>query len=176
MVEIKEFTDLVADIREQVTYYKELGVELLDVDLVQTGTIGTVDDRRASVAEMALVDVGSIPRELPGVPIAPPSAETAKPNVKRPSKLSALPSLSNRPTANGLLENGKVSVPRENEIHDAASAEQMGRTTKELTAKASLAEALFDVGPELPTTGETIEDIRKDIGDCTRCELYSGRT
>jgi DNA polymerase len=90
--------------------------------------------------------------------------------------LSALPSLSNRPTANGLFENGKVSVPKENEIHDSASAEQMGRTTKELTAKASLAEALFDVGPELPTTGETIEDIRKDIGDCTRCELYSGRT
>lgn len=28
----------------------------------------------------------------------------------------------------------------------------------------------------LPRTDETIEDIRRDIGDCTRCPLYEGRT
>lgn len=179
MVEIKEFTDLVADIREQVAYFKELGVELLDVKMSHVEATEIVNDIQVSVASRPSRDVdaaANIPRELPDVPMAPPRVEIAKPAVKRTSKLSALPSLSNRPAANGLFENGNNLVPKENETHDAASAEQIGRTTKEVTAKESLADALFDVGPELPQTGETIEQIRKDIGDCTRCELYSGRT
>lgn len=28
----------------------------------------------------------------------------------------------------------------------------------------------------LPRTDETLDDIRRDIGDCTRCPLYAGRT
>jgi len=53
----------------------------------------------------------------------------------------------------------------------------MGVETKELRSTGSqLTDALFDAGPELPATGETIEAIRNDIGDCTRCPLYTGRT
>jgi DNA polymerase len=33
-----------------------------------------------------------------------------------------------------------------------------------------------DAGPHLPEAGETIEGIRADIGECTRCELFTGRT
>jgi uracil-DNA glycosylase, family 4 len=68
-------------------------------------------------------------------------------------------------------------VPKENETHDMNSADQIGKTTQDLKAPAesTLKDALFDVGPALPQTSETIEDIRKDVGDCTRCELYAGR-
>ena len=178
MVEIEEFTEMIADVREQVAYYKELGVELPDVNIAPALVTEVVDDRSSPLGTVAHTDVraaSDIPRDLPDIPVAPPKIEIAKPGVKRPSKLSALPSLSKRPTANGSVDNG-YTVPKENETHDASSAEQMGKTTKELMAEPSLAEALFDVGPELPKTGETIEDVRRDIGDCTRCELYSGRT
>ncbi len=32
-----------------------------------------------------------------------------------------------------------------------------------------------EIGPALPETSDSIESIRADIGDCTRCPLYSGR-
>ena len=66
-----------------------------------------------------------------------------------------------------------------NEIHDINAANQTSEATQELEtpkAETSLADALFDAGPELPNTAETIEEIRADIGDCTRCPLYTGRT
>jgi DNA polymerase len=98
--------------------------------------------------------------------------------VKRPSKLSGLPSLSRRTPIGSSAGDGNA-VKKENEIHDANSADILGEGTRELTSTCpspSLADALFDTGPELPKTSETIEDIRKEIGDCTRCELFSGRT
>ncbi len=37
-------------------------------------------------------------------------------------------------------------------------------------------ETLFgEIGPTLPDSGETIESIRAEIGNCTRCPLYAGR-
>jgi DNA polymerase len=135
------------------------------------------DDKR-SANVTANVDqpseAAAIPRDLPEVSIAPPRIETARPGVKRPSKLSGLPSLSKR----AAIDNGN-SVRKETETRDANSAGVLGEATKEFTptvSSQSLAEALFDVGPELPKSGETVEDVRKDIGNCTRCELYSGRT
>ncbi|HYJ90512.1 MAG TPA: uracil-DNA glycosylase [Pyrinomonadaceae bacterium] len=162
---------LISDIREHLAYYKELGVELLDVKVAEAVSSERLPSP-ANVAEDS-PEVVAIAREVPEMPVAAKS-EPAKPNVKRPSRLTALPSLSNRTTSGG---NGiEKSAPKENETHDAASAQQVGKTTNEVTAaKESLTDALFDVGPELPTSGETIEDIRKDIGDCTRCELYTGR-
>ena len=42
---------------------------------------------------------------------------------------------------------------------------------------AAAPDALFaELKPTLPETGETIEMIRADIGNCTRCPLYAGRT
>ena len=38
-------------------------------------------------------------------------------------------------------------------------------------------ETLFgDIGPTLPEAGESVENIRADIGACTRCPLWEGRT
>ncbi len=38
-------------------------------------------------------------------------------------------------------------------------------------------ETLFgDIGKTLPESGETIETIRAEIGNCTRCSLFEGRT
>jgi len=177
MKDTNEISELIADVREQVVYFKELGVELLDVTMAEGGAVEseppmTVVAARADVEP----DAVAIPRELPDIAM-PALIEIPKPNVKRPSKLAGLPSLSKRTPVGNATGNGS-SVKKETETHDANSADVLGEGTKEITATGSspsLADALFDVGPELPKTNETIEDIRKDIGDCTRCELYSGR-
>jgi DNA polymerase len=170
MKNTNEISELIADVREQVVYFKELGVELLDVTMAEGGAVEseppiTVVAARADVAP----DAVAIPRELPDV-VVPAPIEIPKPSVKRPSKLSALPSLSNRAQVGKRAKNGNT-LPAENEIHDANSAE-----LNLPIAPSILKDALFDAGPEMPQVRETVEDIRRDIGDCTRCELYSGRT
>ena len=45
------------------------------------------------------------------------------------------------------------------------------------TAEENLNQSLFgDIKQTLPDAGETLEDIRLDIGNCTRCPLWEGRT
>jgi uracil-DNA glycosylase family 4 len=175
MNETNEISELIADVREQVVYFKELGVELLDVKMAEVDSAEVVDVNKPATAtrvEAHATPVDEILRDLPDLPINVPRVNVPKSNLKKQSKLSGLPSLANRaPVRNG------NSVPKDDETHDINSSHQIGKTTKELNALAegTLKDALFDVGPALPQTGETVEDIRKDIGDCTRCELYAGR-
>ncbi|HEY2867596.1 MAG TPA: uracil-DNA glycosylase [Pyrinomonadaceae bacterium] len=172
MTENEKLIGLVANVREQLAYYKELGVELLDVKVADAASAND----QTSVANVTVApnvpNVTAIPREHPDRPIAAKS-EPVKTNAKRPSKLSALPSLSNRVP----VRSNNSSAQKISETHDANSAEFIGGTTKEAgKQESSLADALFDAAGELPKTGETIVDIRAEIGDCTRCELYTGRT
>jgi len=174
-----EISELITDVREQVLYMQELGVELLDANLSEAGNAVIADNRPQSAVAVtakppAVID---LPRDLPEMPISEADIDTAKPAVKRTSKLSGLPSLSKRPARVPTPENGNTTIAKENEAHDINSAAVIGAETKGLSSTGSvLADALFDVGPDLPTTGETIEAIRNDIGDCTRCPLYTGRT
>jgi uracil-DNA glycosylase family 4 len=175
MIENEKLNRLIADVREQVVYFKELGVELLDVKMAEVDAADAVDVNTSTGATRAVahaIPIEEVPRDLPDMPVSVSRVDVPKRNLKKQSKLSGLPSLANRaPVRNGNL------VPKENETHDVNSAEQIGKTTKELStpAETTLKDALFDVGPALPQTSEAIEDIRKDIGDCTRCELYAGR-
>ena len=89
--------------------------------------------------------------------VRPPEKQDAP--MTRLSRLLDLPSLSNRTMVRS--DNLKI---------------ELIEPPKQRHTEAALADALFDVGPALPDSGETIEHIRADIGDCTRCELHSGRT
>src|SRR5436190_12378125 len=162
-----EISDLIADVREHVLYMQELGVELLDVNLSTSDIVLPDDHKRQPAAKSAIIPAAEIeiPRDLPELPMVV-KVDPVKPAVMRTSKLSGLPSLSKRPSRPAAQENGSIEVPKENETHDINSADLIGLETKELKSAAGLAEALFDAGPELPTTGETVEAIRNDIGDC----------
>src|SRR3954452_18918481 len=83
MIENEKLNGLIADVREHLIYYTELGVELLDVNLAKG------DEPLVGVTNKAAdaVDEAAIPRDLPDVGMVG-GDEAAKPSVKRPSKLS----------------------------------------------------------------------------------------
>ena len=145
--------ELISDIKEQILFMQELGVDAMRADLTQPTTIAKQDGQ----------DIQEVPKARyvpPEISIPVPRSKPLERQTDTGSRLSALPSLKNRNTTKSVIPpnaQGEVTMPK----------------TK--TEKASDA-ALFDASPALPRTNETIEDIRADIGNCTRCELWEGRT
>src|ERR1043165_9138550 len=112
MIKPEEVSSLVSDVHEQLAYYRELGVELLDVEMAEAVSAQQVTLNAEGVSP----NVGAIPSELPNAPITV-TREQEKPNLKRTSKLLGLPSLSNRASVRTPSENGNAEQ-KENEIHD----------------------------------------------------------
>ncbi len=144
MSQSTEVAELIADVREQVLYLQELGVETLDakiVDKVENGKWKVESDIPIGVARET---TSALRSEIPNA-----RPEAAKP-PERPagqSRLASLPSLPKRAAAVPV----QSTVPSEMENKE---------------------ETLFDVAPALPEPTETIPDIRAEIGpDCTRCKL-----
>src|SRR6478672_8423741 len=134
MKDTNEISELIADVREQVIYFKELGVELLDVTMAEAGAGSATADKSTTTGAAradATPNAVAIPRDLPDVPMAAP-IEMSKPNVKRPSKLAGLPSLSKRTPVGNTTGSGNP-VKKENEAHDANSADVLSDGTKEIT-------------------------------------------
>lgn len=148
-----------ADVREQVLYMQELGVETLEFS-----------------GELR-VDSGELVNKNPAPTISNFRSEISdrKPDVPKPvdhpagSRLASLPSLSNRPknaffdkynphepAAEGSVEVKPVAMPtvKTNPIIEAANTVPL------------------ESSPTMPEPIETIEHIRSEIGpDCTRCKL-----
>ena len=101
MNKVSEVSNVIEDIRERLAYYAELGVELLDVQVTPAAE-AEGDPHLPQIRKGR----GWSARECDNSSRAAGGAdrgktEPAKTNVKRPSKLSALPSLSNRVPVNG---------------------------------------------------------------------------
>ncbi len=143
-----ELNNLIADVREQVVYLRELGVEALDVRI----------EKLELRSENSRVTPSSLPSsnlksEIPKIDI--PTVQTAKPAEPRipgQSRLASLPSLaslSKRPEAEAAVEPAKQTMETEQPTKLAAA-----------------------IASTLPEPAETIEQIRAEIGpDCTRCKL-----
>ena len=167
MSESTEISTLLADIREQVLFLRDLGVDAFDVEWPESGFYSAGSNKR-------VMDVET--RPAPAVPQSPAFAERfekAPPPTKldipkrealaasKPagSRLSALPSLKDRKAPK--LE--KTDAPR--------------RVIEEVPKKTIIQEdALIDVSPTLEETTDTIEGIRAEIGNCLRCPLHERRT
>src|SRR5262249_14215815 len=137
------------DVREQVLYMKELGVDLL----ADPGPLVPVEGSFGP----------SVPAIVEQFVPATPRLEVPKIVEKRPSRLAALPSLSKR--------SPYVAPDTPTAERVTANHENANEKPKPMTA-----DALFEIGPTLPESRDTIEGVRADIGDCTRCPLYAGRT
>lgn len=138
---MNEISSLIADIREQILFLQELGVDALDVELPLIQVPAAATDSSSTVAQ-------SEPFEK-----APPPASLDMPkrNPEAPkrggSRIASLPSLKSR-----------TPVP----------ASDMAKPT---AAKPPEEPVLMEVSPTLAETMDTIESIREEIGDCTRCKL-----
>ena len=143
-----ELKNFVADVREQVAFLRELGVETLDAKLPEVSAAPISVSPRAVEPEPVI-------RELPpqGLKVEPPPRKT-----NAGARLASLPSLSKRqPTpktadvASTMTENASPPTP-------AVDTPLLG-----------------DISG-LPESSETMEQIWADIGNCTRCPLHEGRT
>lgn len=169
-----EFSELLAEIKEQILYLQELGAENFAVDLPE------IDERKFQISnsEFQIADSKPetraqklerfVPADFPKLqaPEKPKTSNaetnTARRSILEDTKLSRLPSLPKRssspPTAN--FTNNQTERLTEMPINQ----------TDEMPS-------LFgDMKQTLPDSTETIEDIRLDIGNCTRCPLWEGRT
>ncbi|MGC2237302.1 MAG: uracil-DNA glycosylase [Pyrinomonadaceae bacterium] len=155
-----------SDVKEQILYLLELGVENLSADLPE------IDSSKFKIQNSKL----EIPREklekfvpadiLLKAAVEKPKIEsnevkTSRSGILESTKLSRLPSLPKRDSfLTKTEEQGEKSMPKQN-----AKPEE------------DLSQSLFgDSTQTLPEATETIEDIRNDCGNCTRCPLWEGRT
>ena len=148
-----EYSELIAELREQVLFMQELGVDALAVKIPdETDRAGVPASERLSVASAVQVPFEKAP--------PPTSLNISKRGADAPrqagSRLSALPSLGTR-TSTSVRANSK-----ENES-----------MRSNLNIPAEPAPALIEVSPVLDETSDTIESIRAEIGNCTRCKLHT---
>jgi DNA polymerase len=143
-----EFKNFVADVKEQIAFLEELGVESFDVSLPEP---------KIRPASHAAAPVDSRPvRELPPQGL---KVEAASRKSSAGARLASLPSLAKRqPTLT-------LPGPAETEVNESpAQAPSVADT------------ALLGDISGLPESSETMQDIWADIGNCTRCPLSEGRT
>ena len=143
----KELTDLIVDVREQLNYLNELGVETLEASLLEMPI-----EKPAAVAPMLRTEAKA-PPQIPTI-----EAQSKPKTSNTSSRLNSLPSLSRH-----VSTPPKTSEPK-NESSPAAKIEPSQDST------------IFGDISGLPESTETMEQIWADIGNCTRCPLHEGRT
>lgn len=153
-----EIQDLLRDVKDQVLYLNELGVEGMGVDFPDPAFDTT--SRRAGKTLPAPPDKPVVSRPLSD---RTPLAQSGRLTVAGGSRLSQMPSLTRRTPA---VPSSFSNAPNKNEtempVKPAIQAKE---------------ETLFgDISQTLPEANETVETIRAEIGDCSRCPLYAGRT
>ncbi len=162
-----EVSELLSDLKEQILYLQELGVENLAVDLpevdsskfkVQNLKSETQSQKleRFVPPEVPVISTPEKPKVLNG------EVDQARRNLLELTKLSRLPSLPKRNPIVSSFANNQTDKLREKEM-----------PTKTNTEMPSL---FGDMTQTLPESSETVEEIRADIGNCTRCPLWEGRT
>ncbi|MEJ7846988.1 MAG: uracil-DNA glycosylase [Pyrinomonadaceae bacterium] len=162
-----EITELIRDVREQVLYLQELGVSDLNAEMSEISNfksqIANMEIRKSDNEILRSV-AGPVEKYVPVEPLIIPSKPTAARKQGEPSRLSALPSLTNRKIVPPTEAKPKIPQQEETEMPIAK------------TEKISSDTLFSDLGQTLPEVAEKIEDIRLDIGNCTRCPLHEGRT
>lgn len=172
-----EFSTLLAELKEQVLYMQELGVSDFGIQLPE------IDARFQNSNSLPIQNPKSeiqnrLERFVPeSLPIAPAAKPEIKPNSTENSsrqsllektRLSRLPSLANRNISSKSFQSNQNPEQAERIVMP---------TKKQETPAEETSESLFgDISRKLPESNETLEEIRADIGNCTRCPLHEGRT
>ena len=160
---------LIADVREQILFLQELGVDALAVEMPELALDPMESGKRVAGSEKLELPGGQAGQghEARFEKTAPPERlelprkqDEAAPRTAG-SRLSALPSLKDRkatPVRSGSLRKAP-------EVQESQAAINMKADEPAVEAAARLEE-----------TTDTIESIRAEIGNCLRCPLHEGRT
>jgi DNA polymerase len=160
----EDLLNLISDVREQVLYLQELGVDSLDAEFqIADFKFESKESRVASQEvqiqspkpEFIVPDIQFVKKvETPKIEVEKPKTDTGR--------LSRLPSLQNRvsPPIPTIQEN----IPPKN------ITETMPK--KEIPNES----VLFDIRQKLPEANETVAEIQAEIGNCQRCDLCKERT
>ncbi|MGI8468213.1 MAG: uracil-DNA glycosylase [Pyrinomonadaceae bacterium] len=159
-----EFSELLNDVKEQILYLQELGVENFAVELPE---IKSPKSRVQSPKPEAIQQ--KLERFIPDAPVQKSESKIAN-TENSPARRSSI------------LEQSKLSrrspvseMPKQNQISEQTRGEEMAK--KKTVDENPSSESLFgDISQTIPEANETLEDIRADIGNCTRCPLWEGRT
>ncbi|MGB5015409.1 MAG: uracil-DNA glycosylase family protein [Pyrinomonadaceae bacterium] len=172
-----ELNNLIADVREQVLYLRELGVEAMDVEL---SDVGSISDSGVIKPPVPVQNQPGVRSEIPKVEIPNiQSTKPAEPSVPGQSRLASLPSLaslSKKPqTVTPPVVAKKPESAAEVINNEPATEAVSGSNTvpaAEIIVTEQPTKLAAVVASVLPEPTETIEQIRAGIGpDCTRCKL-----
>ena len=162
-----ELESLLSDVREQMLFLLDLGVDALDVEWPENQISSAGSDKAvADSGRRSAPDAASRPAFAERVEKAPPPERLEIPKREVPSvvkpagtRLSALPSLKDR------------KAPK------VEKSEALRRELEEVPKKSIKQEsALIEISPSPGDTTDTIEGIRAEIGNCLRCPLHERRT
>ncbi len=160
-----ELAQLLSDVKEQILYLQELGVSDLNVSMAAIAdsrprtsnfTPEILDPRSQSPDPKPLEKY--VPVEALKVPLKSVRKDAES------SRLSALPTLGSRMSAPAAESRTVNNEPVKIEMPIAKTGNIESETL------------LGDVSPTMQSDVETIEEIRADIGNCTRCPLHLERT
>ncbi len=171
-----ELSELLADVKEQILYLQELGVENLNIDLTE------IPDFKFQIPNSRL-QTPSVKSETPKERLERfvPTEEILKKTVELPKVSNKAPNLEQNQSRLSLLESTKLSrlasLPKRDSLFENKLEQKEKPTMVKETPVDDMSSSLFgDISQTLPDSKETIEDIRADIGNCTRCPLHEGRT
>lgn len=169
MSETVDLTGLFSDVKEQVLYLQELGVDTLDVKLRETVVeSGELSSENGEPAGLAVAAVSNLKSEI--------SISPETPRISG-SRLASLPTLSKRPTSAPMRSAETAGADERSEVFRSVPADAKATAGPAPAApQKGTDETLFGhIAPALPEPVETIEHIRAEIGNCTRCPLHAGR-
>jgi DNA polymerase len=159
-----EFREIVRDVSESLSYLRELGVESLEGELKFSAPEAPFQEahepRAAAVKSAPALERNARAESSP--PPARPHVETPA-SVPRANRFASIPRVGALTTS---AAKDKTEMPKKR-TPDPVPPEPRETLFGEIKPKDELS---------LGRPGETMEDIRKDIGECVRCPLYQGRT
>ncbi len=166
----KEFSNLLSEIKEQILYLQELGVEDFGVELPE------FDSSKFKVQSSKSEETTKkLERFVPDDDIFEDTA------LMRVSDLPLHNEKSDNASRRSFLEQTKLSrlpkIPKRNSFFTSKPEQEEQFAMPKSKPEEITKDTLFgDISQTLPESNETIEDIHKDIGNCTRCALHEGRT
>jgi uracil-DNA glycosylase len=173
----EEYSSLVSELREQVLYLQELGVENLDAEFQISDSKFQISNSKfqipnseSSILKSAVAEppkaefyvpespiVANVPKIEPR--ILPVPTNQSRQSLLSSSRLSNRTPSKNQPTTNYIQSNQQVT--------------EMPKKSNEPT----LAQTLFgDMSQSLLESKETVAEIQAEIGNCQRCDLCKERT